>query len=62
MLNLLDELLEQPVELTLYGRAELSFGLPDSPDEYAWSRQSDKREFLTCRKYAKIRACIAMAD
>jgi hypothetical protein len=41
ILNMLDGLLEQPVELTLYGRAALSLGFPDSPDEYAWSKDVD---------------------
>ena len=41
ILDLLDQLLEQPVELTLYGRAALSLGFPNSPDEYAWSQDVD---------------------
>lgn len=41
ILAMLDDLLEQPVELTLYGRAALSLGYPDSPDEYAWSKDVD---------------------
>ncbi len=41
ILNMLDDLLDQPVDLTLYGRAALSLGFPDSPEEYAWSKDVD---------------------
>lgn len=41
ILAALDNLLEAPVDLTLYGRAALSLGFSDPPEEYAWSRDID---------------------
>jgi hypothetical protein len=41
ILDALDSLLQNPVELTLYGRAALYLGFPDPPEEYAWSRDID---------------------
>jgi len=41
ILDALDQLLEAPVDLTLYGRAALALGFHDPPEEYAWSRDVD---------------------
>lgn len=41
ILRALDELLNSPVELTLYGRAALQLGFSDPPQQYAWSRDVD---------------------
>lgn len=41
ILDRLDARLDQPVELTLYGRAALHFGFVDGPEEFAWSKDVD---------------------
>jgi hypothetical protein len=41
LLSALDERLDQPVELTLYGRAALHLGFANPPAEYALSRDID---------------------
>jgi hypothetical protein len=41
ILRALDEALNAPVELTLYGRAALQLGFENPPDEYARSRDVD---------------------
>jgi len=41
ILAFLDEQLTSPVELTLYGRAALHLGFPETPREYALSRDVD---------------------
>ena len=41
ILDTLDQLLDSRVELTLYGRAALHLGLPNAPEEVAYSRDVD---------------------
>lgn len=41
LLNAVDERLNGPVELTLYGRAALHLGFPQPPPDYALSRDVD---------------------
>jgi len=41
ILDTLDRRLDTPVDLTLYGRAALTLGFPNPPEEYAWSRDVD---------------------